>query len=157
MLKHRFPRLRLVISFTLLVVFISNGCNPSAAVNEKEFDSLVDDVWLADGSAQLKDAEEYLGAGGKHHDVDGRTQVDRDHVLPLVRRLKKEFQVKCHAVIFDDDTRTFASEILVRLPADSSTRSKIKQMIDAADAKYPGSIKQQWGRKWLGISFRPAN
>lgn len=124
------------------------GCGGS---EKAEFDSLVDDVWLGEGT-QLIDAVSYLEAGRRHHDYDGSgTTVDRDHALPLMKRLRDEFQLQPKAMISDDDTRDFATELLVALPAGG--HESIKQVVDEADDKYPGNITQEWGHKWLAISF----
>jgi hypothetical protein len=115
---------------------------------------LVDDVWLDTNEAELVDAVEYLASGGVHFDIVEGTSVDKEHVIPLVNRLKTQFEVPCYAVLYDDDSAgQFTTEILVRLPVDPGKRGGIRSAIQSADEQFPGEIVQEWGRKWLAFSF----
>jgi len=120
---------------------------------QAEFDSLVDDVWLDLNAGRLEDAVAYFEGGGKHVDVAPGTSVDQDFTLPLCRELNQIDGVTVQALLFDDDTSSFASSLLVALPSNSSSRSEIEKIINSTDENYSGTIDQEWGNKWLSITF----
>lgn len=140
-------RHRLWLGIAGLVLVVA-GC-----VNyDSEFDSLVDEIWLAQNEGRLVDAVEYLEGKGWHYSPVDET-VDRDHVIPLCRQIETEHGAECHGLLYNDDSAgEFTSEILVRLSG-SSDRNGIRNALGAADAKFDGQISQTWGNKWMTFSF----
>lgn len=125
------------------------GCGGS----NNEFDSLVDEVWLDVNAGKLVNATEYLRGDGWHYSPTDETNVDRDLVIPLCLEIEQQHSAKCYGILYDDDSDgDFTSEILVKL-SPSSNRTGIRKAIEAADARFDGSISQMWGNKWLAFSF----
>ena len=117
------------------------------------FDSLVDEVWLDINAGELRNASEYLQAGGSHYDMDDSTRVDIEHVVPLCDRIERECAAECFAILFDDDSEgTFTIDILVRLSR-GSHRGRIVAAIAEAEKRFPGKIDQTWGTRWMTFSF----
>lgn len=132
--------------FVLLIV----GC--SQVDPKADFDSLVEDVWLDLNEPQQLDAIAYLEGGGRHYDVafdGGATEVDRTILLPLLRRLKTEFEVEPIALV--KPRQDFATAILVKLPADRATQRSIERAIQEADEEFTDEIWTEWGHRWLAI------
>ncbi len=147
-------RFLLIPSICFILTF--SGCG-SGLGEQSEFDSLVDEVWLDINAGELKNAVEYLQAGGKHYDIVPGTTVDQDFVIPLCLKLESEYKVECQALLYDDDSLgEFTDVILVKLPVNPADRNGIASLLAEADELFPGRIEQEWGHKWLALNYADA-
>lgn len=148
-MQHNLLKLPLLWAGILLMTL---GCG-MATTPEAEFDSLVEEVWLDVNQGNLVDAVDYLSNGGTHHDVTPDTTVDQDFTLPLCRKLNELEGITVQALLYDDDTAGFTTDLMIELPAEPATRSKIQSIITEMDEEYSGTINNEWGYKWLAITF----
>ncbi len=136
-------------SLTLLLVLMGGeGCGQDPAA---ELDHLVDVVWMEDFPHE--DAVAFLEGGGSHYDAHyGYLEdVDRQFVIPLLKQLNEDTHVETLAFI--DVDLNWAWALVVRLPHETTARSGIQSLIDAADASFPGKIETEWGHANLRLSF----
>ena len=89
---------------------------------------------------------------GKFFDVDATTTVDRDVILPLLRRLREVDQTE-QWVLLRPGKADSAVALVVRLPENSHTVERMAQAVQEADDGYSGFIIQQWGHEWLGMAL----
>jgi hypothetical protein len=89
---------------------------------------------------------------GKFFDVDATTTVDRDVILPLLKRLTEVEQTEQWVMLKPGESDT-AIALLVRLPDDPDTEERMAQAVQEADDQYSGFIIQQWGHEWLGMAL----
>lgn len=124
------------------------GCGGDDAA---ELDHLVDTVWMEDFPHE--DAVAFLESGGTHYDTKygAYEDVDRDHVVPLLKQINGVTNVP--AIAFIDEDLNWAWALIVRIPDDGSARSHILSLITDADREYPGLIESEWGGRTLRISF----
>jgi hypothetical protein len=119
--------------------------------SKAHLDGLINDIWLVD--FDTRDAIEYLQNGGTHYDYiesDGTT-VDADVVLPLLTRLRDEFQTEIVAVL--ETEMNWAWVLLVKLPANPVARQQIDDVVQEAANAFEGVISTEWGYQWLAIDF----
>lgn len=145
--------LRLTLCTAAVLATFSAGC-PQGVDDKADLDSLVNDVWLVDFETQ--NAIQYLEQGGTHYDdmPNSGTQVDAEVVLPLLVRLRDEFDAETTAVL--ETSEPWAWVLLIRLPADPVTRQQIESAVQEADDSFEGVIVTQWGYQWLAINVDDA-
>lgn len=94
----------------------------------------------------------FLENKGQFFDQDASTHVDREIVLPLLKRLKELTGTEQWAMIRPENTKA-AYGMLIELPGDSQMVDQMAEAVQEADDKFAGLILQQWGRKWLLIDL----
>jgi hypothetical protein len=101
---------------------------------------------------EKREAIPFFEQQGKFVDIDATTTVDRDVVLPLLKRLS-EVQPTEQWVMLKPGQADTAVALLVRLPEDPETEDRMAEVVQQADDQYSGFIIQQWGYEWLGMAL----
>jgi hypothetical protein len=104
------------------------------------------------GKLERREAIPFFEASGRFFDLDDETTVDRDVVLPLLKRLKQVAPTDQWAVLRPNGS-DWALALVVRLPRDAAVVQQMVQAVRQADEQYPGRILQQWGHEWLSVDF----
>jgi hypothetical protein len=99
-----------------------------------------------------REAIEFLEKHGQFFDMDGTTHVDRDVVVPLLKRLKELTPTQQWAVL-RPEKRDAAFAVLIELPKDRKLVDRMADAVQEADDKFSGLILQQWGHEWLMINL----
>lgn len=135
----------------LLAALALSGC--SLEDPKADLDDLVDRIWMEDWEHQ--DAIEFLEKGGHCYNdgLEGRTPgVDRDLLLPFLKRIKEENQADPVAILDENDSN-WAWAIVIRLPDNSADRKAISRATREMDEKFPGTVDEEWGHEWLSITL----
>ena len=144
-------RIQTVSSKLVILAMLSLAAGCGQGINDMaDRDDLINRAWLV--HFETRDAIEHFETGGTHYDYfqsDGTT-VDADLVLPLLMRLRDEFQVESLAVL---GTESWAWVVLVRLPANPVVLQRIEGAVRETDAKFDGDVSMVWGYQWLAIEF----
>ena len=143
---------RFVFVVGLLVLSLLSGCGEKKVDYEKRFDTEVEERWSRD--SKWVDAIQHLSSGGSFVDLGEpeESPLDVPHVLPLLRRLAKEFSLEWQAITDEKDpTRVWV--VVARLPDDLSIRKKIETVLEREQKTFPGAILQQWGHHWVSLDF----
>jgi hypothetical protein len=141
--------------YTLLVFIITFmgtiGCGAKPVDYEARFDDDVETTWTK--KWKWVDAVQYLEKGGVYVDTGDSEDaaLDRPRVLPILKRLQREFGMEWEAVL--DQSQSLALAVVARLPNDASARAKIEAVLAEEQRQFPGAILQQWGHKWLSLDF----
>jgi hypothetical protein len=85
---------------------------------------------------------------GQFFDVDANSHVDREIVVPLLKRIKELAPTEQWAMLRPEKQNS-AYAMLVKLPKDRKVVDQIAEAVQEADDNFPGLILQQWGREWL--------
>jgi hypothetical protein len=85
---------------------------------------------------------------GRYFDRDNTTHVDRDVVVPLLKRLGTIARTE-QWVMLRPDRKDSAYALLVKLPSDRRVEDQMAEAVQEADDNFPGLILQQWGHEWL--------
>ena len=94
----------------------------------------------------------FLEKQGQFFDLDGTTHVDREVVVPLLKRLKAI--AATHSGPCSDPKRSnSAYGVLIELPKDPKIVDRMADAVQEADDKFSGFILQQWGHEWLLIDL----
>jgi hypothetical protein len=99
-----------------------------------------------------REAIPFLEERGRFYDTDGTTQVDREIVLPLLKRLKELAPTQQWAMLDPAQSKSCYG-VLIELPNDSGIVDRMAEAVQAADDKFSGFILQQWGHRWLLINL----
>ena len=94
----------------------------------------------------------FLEGKGTFFDQDRSTHVDREIVLPLLKRLKELTPTEQWAMIRPEKANS-AYGMLIELPNDPKMVDQMAEAVQEADDKFSGLILQQWGHKWLLIDL----
>ncbi len=94
----------------------------------------------------------FLESKGTFYDQDGTTHVDREIVLPLLRRLKELAPTEQWAMLRPEKADS-AYGMLIELPGDAQLVDRMAEAVQEADDQFSGLILQQWGHKWLLIDL----
>ncbi len=94
----------------------------------------------------------FFEGGGRFYDNNETTTVDRDVVLPLLKRLHEVDPTEQWAVL-RSDKKDRALALVIELPRTPETVDRMAEVVEQADANYSGFILQQWGHDWLKISL----
>jgi hypothetical protein len=125
------------------------GCSGKPDWKEVGDDNVRDGLFT---THERREAIPFFEQQGRYFDMDDSTTVDRDVVLPLLKRLNEVAPTEQWAVIHpkQDD---LAAMLVVALPSDEQTVEEMAKIVEEADANYPGFIVQQWGHEWLAMNF----
>lgn len=154
MIRQCVPRFKGLLAMGRHVVLISMATVLCAVGCGKDYKQIAD----ADVQTRLldqlekKEAIPFFEQKGIYYDDDenNKTTVDRDIVLPLLRRLKEIADTKQWVILRDDD-KNWAHALLIGLPRDAKTVDRMADAVQEADDKFSGFILQQWGHEWLSI------
>lgn len=141
------PQLFLLV---LCGIISLTGCGRSREQAEAaRMDRQVERDWM-DGH-EVVNAIEFFEKGGHYEDGDPElSSVDRDHVLPLAKRLQKELDLQPLVVLLDSET---AFAMVAELPTEEASRVKLRAILNEADDAFPGFLFDNWGQKWLSLDF----
>lgn len=101
---------------------------------------------------EKREAIPFFEQQGKFFDVQRETTVDRDVILPLLKRLAEVDRTEQWVMLHPGQTNT-AIALMVRLPEDKGRVDRMAQRVQEADEQYAGMIVQQWGYEWLGLAL----
>ena len=101
---------------------------------------------------EKREAITFLENKGQFFDLDSNTHVDREVVLPLLKRLKELAPTEQWAMLRPEDKHS-AYGMLIALPAESKIVDEMADAVQEADDKFSGCILQQWGHRWLLINL----
>jgi hypothetical protein len=141
-------RQRCAAAICLLVAAVGMaGCRPDYKVlgDEHVRQDLLD-------KHERREAIPFFEAHGRFFDLDEETTVDRDVVLPLLKRLQEAAPTDQWAILRPTD-QDWALALVIRLPADAAAVDQMERLVREADDRYAGRILQQWGHAWLSIDF----
>ncbi len=94
----------------------------------------------------------FLEKQGQFFDLDGTTHVDREVVVPLLKRLKAIAATQQWAML-RPEKKNSAYGVLIELPKDPKIVDRMADAVQEADDKFSGFILQQWGHEWLLIDL----
>jgi hypothetical protein len=141
--------LRVAVLPTIVVLGLC-GCQPDL----KEFaDQHVRASILA--GHEKREAISFFEKQGRFFDMDETTNVDRQVVLPLLKRLNEIVSTEQWVVLRKSETKEkdLGFALLVQLPKDAGTIDRMAEAVQEADEKFSGFILQQWGREWLMMNL----
>jgi hypothetical protein len=101
---------------------------------------------------EKREALPFFEKHGQFFDLDSTTQVDRDVVVPLLKRLNEIAATQQWAML-RPEKKNSAYGILIQLPKDPKTVDRMGEAVQQADDKFSGFILQQWGHEWLLIDL----
>ena len=136
------------ISIFLTILMLLPGCGVDHAA---KVDVKVKKQWMRPGN--YVDAIRYLESGGKYYtaSMPGMPDLDREAIIPLLKRLKKEFDHEQYAILVEDEDYCWG--IVVKLPQDESQREKVEAFVEREMESFPGMILTEWGHEWLSLDF----
>jgi hypothetical protein len=103
-------------------------------------------------STEKQQAIPFFEGKGHYYDTDTTTNVDREIVLPLLKRLNELAPTEQWALHEKTKSDT-AVAVVVGLPKNAQLVDRMAEAVQEADAKFPGFIVQQWGNQWLLFSL----
>jgi hypothetical protein len=99
-----------------------------------------------------REAISFLEEHGHFYDLDSTTHVDREIVLPLLKRLKELAGTEQWAMLRPEKANSCYG-LLIALPDDSQIVDRMADAVQEADDRFSGFILQQWGHRWLLIDL----
>jgi len=141
--------MRCVIFLCLGMVLCAAGCSTDPDWKQVGDENVTNNLFA---SHERREAIPFFEKQGRYFDQDDSTTVDRDVVLPLLKRLNEVARTEQWAVIRpkSDD---WAAALVIALPDNPKTVDRMAQVVQEEDDKFPGFIVQQWGHEWLAIDF----
>jgi hypothetical protein len=101
---------------------------------------------------EKREAISFLEERGQFYDSDGTTHVDREIVLPLLKRLKELAGTEQWAMLRPEKANS-SYGLLIALPNDPQIIDRMADAVQEADDRFSGFILQQWGHRWLLIDL----
>jgi hypothetical protein len=101
---------------------------------------------------EKREAIPFFEKRGRFYDLDDTTHVDREVVLPLLKRLKELAPTDQWAVLRPEKANS-SYGVLIGLPADPTVVDRMAEAVQEADDRFSGFILQQWGHRWLLINL----
>jgi len=144
-----FRFMRCFASVCLGLMLCAAGCSRDPDWKEVGDDNIRENLF---STHERREAIPFFEEKGRYFDVDTSTTVDRDVVLPLLKRLNEVASTEQWALIrpkHDD----WAGALVIGLPDNPQTVDRMAQVVQEADDQFPGFIVQQWGHEWLAIDF----
>lgn len=138
----------------ILMLAFAVGCGQSTpkVSLEDRFDEEVETSWQV--RWKWVDAIPFFENGGMYTDTGdpGDPQLDRAHVMPLLKRLGEEFQLSWKAVVGNKNEKNCMA-VVAALPDEPGLRGRIEASLRQHEADFPGDILQQWGKRWVSLDF----
>jgi hypothetical protein len=141
--------MRGVVILALGVAVSATGCSSKPDYKQYADDRVREQ--LSD-RFEKREAIPFFEDHGKFFDRDDTTTVDRDVILPLLKRLA-EVDPTEQWVILKPFLQDSAVALVVRLPKSAKTVDRMAQAVQEADDEYSGFIIQQWGHEWLSMAL----
>lgn len=134
----------------ILAVMLAAGCGPSRAeVEAARMDRQVEVDWME--GHEVVNAIQFFEGGGHYEDLEpDQTSIDRNHVLPLAKRLQQELKMDPLVVLIDPET---AFALVAELPPQEESRAKLRTILNEADEAFPGFVFDNWGQRWLSVDL----
>jgi hypothetical protein len=141
--------MRAFVFLCLGTVFCAAGCSSDPDWKQLGDENVTDNLFA---THERREAIPFFEKQGRYFDMDETTTVDRDVVLPLLKRLNEVASTEQWAIIrpTNDD---WAGALVIALPDNPQTVDRMAQVVQEADEKFPGFIVQQWGHAWLAVDF----
>jgi hypothetical protein len=108
--------------------------------------------WLAHSCCEAVSSGTRFAPCGVAFAFDSTTSVDREVVLPLLKRLQEVYQSE-QWVLLRPGNADSAVALFIELPDDEEVVERMAHVVQEADDAYSGFIVQQWGYEWLGIAL----
>ncbi len=134
---------------SLGIVLCAAGCSSKPDWKQVGDENVTENLFA---NNERREAIPFFEKQGRYFDMDESTTVDRDVVLPLLKRLNEVVPTEQWAIIRPkkDD---WAAALVIALPDNEKTVDRMAQVVQEADDKYSGFIVQQWGHAWLAVDF----
>lgn len=134
----------------VMLMAMSAGCGSTSISDPVALDKQIEEKWLA--GREMVDAIEFLERGGQYENLEipDAAQIDQDHVLPLLKSIRDELSLNPMAVLLTPER---AMAILIDNPSAPAKRNRLRDLMQAADDKFPGLLIDNWGEKWLSLDF----
>ena len=131
----------------LALVLCASGC-------KRDIKDFADDHVRKDMLAvhEKREALPFFENHGRFYDLNDTTHVDRDVVVPLLKRLKELTPTPQWAILRPEKANS-AYGVLIGLPNDPKIVDRMADAVQEADDKFSGFILQQWGHEWLLINL----
>ncbi len=141
--------------FPILLILLVEGCGSSEPTGIQEADSApethdaqVVSTWMP--GRETTDAVEFLEGGGVYESLLTDVDIDKVHLLPLLRRFRDEFGLTPVALL-DDPEVAFA--VIVDISKLEGPKGNVVDAIEEADNDFSGLILDKWGEQWLTIDM----
>lgn len=141
--------MRVLLTTAAFVSMAAMGCG-----GKPDYQQIADDHVRTNmlNEYEKREAIAFFDENGRFFDEDGTTTVDRDIVLPLLKRLKEVAPTDQWALLRPKET-DLALAVLIELPKDLPIVDRMAEAVEEADDRFSGLILQQWGHEWLVISL----
>lgn len=97
---------------------------------------------------EKREARPFLEQNGQFFDLDSTSHVDREIVVPLLKRIYELAPTEQWATL-RPERKNSAYAMLVKVPKDPKVVDQIAEAVQQADDQFSGLILQQWGHEWL--------
>ena len=141
--------MRSFVSLCLGMVLCAAGCSRDPDWKEVGDDNIRENLFA---THERREAIPFFEEKGRYFDMDASTTVDRDVVLPLLKRLSEVASTE-QWVMIRPTAEDWAGALVIALPENTHTVDRMAQVVQEADEQFPGFIVQQWGHEWLAIDF----
>jgi hypothetical protein len=118
-------------------------------------DRQIQEEWMP--GREVVDALKFFDGGGTYKS-DARTDaagLDRDYVVPLLKRLRDEHHLRVTVILRDDVPNTVLA-LLAEAPASRAARNAVRTTILEAADGFPGLVLQNWSHQWVSLDFLDA-
>jgi hypothetical protein len=138
-----FVGMRQLLFLSLAIALCATGCR-------KDFKAIGDQHVRKDflDKHEKREALAFFEKNGTYFDMDNTTHVDREIVVPLLKRLH-EIAPTEQWVVLKPGRKNSAYALLVQLPRDAHVVDRMADAVQEADDRFSGFILQQWGHEWL--------
>ncbi len=138
----------------LLAAGLAVGFNSCSEQPDRlaRFDATVDGSWRKNW--KWVEAIPFFEAGGQYADEGDRkkSSLDRDHILPLLKRMQDRHQLRWQAVVDKKKTR-LAVAIVAELSSEPGVVDAIETSLAEEQKTFPGVVLIQVGHRWLTVEF----
>jgi hypothetical protein len=141
--------MRCFASLCLGLALCAAGCNRTPDWKRAGDENITENLFA---THERREAIPFFEQKGRYFDNDASTTVDRDVVLPLLKRLNGVAATE-QWVVLRPEVENWAGGLVIGLPEDPQTVDQMAQVVQEADDAFPGFIIQQWGHEWLAIDF----
>lgn len=122
------------------------GCGESEPTIAETHDTQIVESWFPGRSTG--NAVEFFEGGGQYESMTADSDIDREHLLPLLRTLQDDLGLQ-PVVLLDEPDIAFA--VVIDVSDRTIDRGPVVDAIVAADEQFPGLILDKWGNDWLSI------
>lgn len=144
--------MRFATTISMLGLLTLASCGEPSIDLEEWVDQRTENEWMQPG--KYVDGAEFFAEGGhyyNHPDDPEATQLDEPYIIPLLNRLREEFDIPQYVILDEEPKMAYA--VVMKLPDGRGKRKALEEWLNDEDAKFPGMILQEWGNKWLSLHF----